>query len=94
MKLIERIKEELKVNNNKISQGFIELESSRASKQFFCTNNTVICVMRLDSGHEVVAYAQVLDEKNFNEDVGKRVAADKCKDKLWELFGNIAKAIM
>ena len=92
--LITKIKDDLKRNNNKISVGLIEMLSKNSEKTFFMTKNTVICVMRLESGNEIVSYAQVLDENNFDENIGKKVAENKCKDELWKLVGNIAKAIM
>jgi len=90
MMLIERIEKALKSNNGKIPQELIEIEASKAKKTYFKTDNTVICVMRLESGHEIVGYAQVLDKNNFDENIGKRVAENKCKDKLWEVLGSIA----
>jgi len=92
--LVDKIKEELKDNNGKLSFNFIqELAESSKTTHIKPTENTRICVLTLPTGHEVVGVAQVLDKKNDVEEIGQKVAYDRTVDEIWRVAGNIAKLI-
>jgi len=91
MRLIKKIEKELRENGNKISSKFVEEIGNEAEKIFFHTKHSVVCVLVLKSGHEVIGYGQVLDVKNFNIEIGKRIAEQNAREKLWEIVGAIAK---
>jgi len=93
--LVEKIREELKTNNGKLSYKFIQgLAKSSKATHIKPTENTRICVLTLPTGHEVVGVAQVLDKKNDVEEIGQKVAYDKAVDEIWRVTGNIAKLIL
>lgn len=93
--LISRITRELEENGNKISPAFIEqlvIESDRLYLR--PTPNMRLCIIRLQSGHEVLGKAQVLDSDNDIEEFGNSVALTNATNEIWSLVGSIAKAVM
>ncbi len=97
MSLINRITQELKDNNNKLSNSFIDKElfnSSTRIEHGKIGDSCRVCVITLPAGHKLVGYALVLDPKNDIESVGQEVAYTNAADKIWETYGSIAKAIM
>lgn len=95
MNLNQMIKDELSVNNNKLSPSFIEsvyLASTVTHHKL--TANTRVCAITLPTGHEVVGIAQVLDAANDVESIGQSVAERNAKEELWKLCGTIAKCYL
>jgi len=95
--LIDRLNIELENNSNKISPAFIEAELN--SPNTTVTHGRVgdscrVCVITLPAGHKLVGYALVLDPANDIELLGQEVAYDNAKEKIWEAYGSIAKALM
>lgn len=87
-----RIKEDMEANNGKISPVLVDEIAHEAEVVYVHpTANTRICVLRLQSGHEVVGIAQVLDAKNDVESIGNQIAYNRAKDQIWSVLGNIAK---
>lgn len=92
--LIEILKLDLRDNNGKISQSFIDIIANSSEVIYLKpTDNTRICVIKLETGHEVVGIAQVLDAKNDVPEKGKEIAFQRAKDQLWSVFGSIAKVL-
>lgn len=91
--LIQDIKHELSVNNNKISKRFIDDLAESATSIIYLrpTPNMRLCIITLPSGHEVLGKAQVLDSANDVEELGNKVAYDNAVNELWAVCGTIAK---
>ncbi len=93
---IKMLKKELDQNHGKISQEFTNRFLNHPSTivtHARVTPNTRVCVITLTTGHDLVGYAQVLDEKNDVEDIGQEVAYNNAKEEIWSVFGSIAKVI-
>lgn len=95
MDLKKMIRAELDRNSGKLSPDFIDEVSQSATVVVHrrLTHNTRVCVIVLPSGHELVGYAQVLDAKNDDESIGRKVAYDNAKEQLWSTLGSIAKVV-
>lgn len=92
---IESIKKELKDQNNKLSYSFIQNLAARATVIYIQpTPSMRLCVLQLESGHEVLGKAQVLDSNNDLEEIGNKVAYTNAVEELWATIGNIAKVVM
>jgi ATP-dependent protease HslVU (ClpYQ) peptidase subunit len=92
--LIERIKENLESNNGKISYDFIQNLAENADiKYLHPTSRTRLCIMTLDSGHDIVGKAQVLDPNNDVEEIGNEIAFENAREQIWAVCGNIALAL-
>lgn len=48
---------------------------------------TVVCLLTLQNGFELVGTSGVIDAANFDLEIGKKVARDKAVSKIWELEG-------
>ena len=93
---IHILEKELKKNHGKISKEFIDgflNDPSTVVTHMRVTSNTRVCVITLTTGHDLVGYAQVLDEKNDVESIGQEVAYNNAKEEIWSAFGSIAKVI-
>lgn len=93
-KMIDSIAKELDGNNGMISFAFIEgLVEEGTVQHFHLTDNMRVCVIRLESGHEVLGKAQVLNAENDNQEKGEQVAYENAVGELWAVCGSIAKAL-
>ena len=78
-------------NGGKLPVSFINKEVGAAEvTHTHLTPNMRVCVIRLQSGHEVIGVAQVLDAANDVEKIGQEVAFTNAKNELWKVFGAIA----
>lgn len=83
-------------NNGKIPLEFIDgLLHSKDTKVTHIrpTPNTRVCVITLPTGHDLVGYAQVLDENGDIELKGQEVAYNRAKEQIWVTLGSIAKVV-
>lgn len=75
---------------NRVTPDMIDAEIENARQidfhQFPGTPVTVVCV-ELDNGFRVVGKAAAVSAKNFDDEVGRRVALDDVRNQLWQLLG-------
>lgn len=93
---IDQLKIALDGNSGKIPVQFIQAhlhDPRTVVTHIRPTPNTRVCVITLTTGHDLVGYAQVLDEKNDIELVGQSVAYDNAAEEIWRVFGAVAKVI-
>ena len=92
--LVGKIEGCLAENDGKLSKEFIMALADEAEKIYLQpTPSMRLCIMRLESGHEVIGVAQVLDPNNDVEEIGNKVAYDRAMDDIWGLAGSIAKIL-
>ncbi len=84
----------IKDNDGKIGFEFITKYADRAEHIYLQpTANMRLCVLKLETGHEVIGVAQVLDSKNDVESTGNKIAYNNAVNELWKTFGAIAKVL-
>lgn len=54
---------------------------------FIISGTMTICVIRLDNGFQVTGESACVDPKNYNKEMGEKIAHDNAFNKLWPLFG-------
>ncbi len=94
--IVERLAQELDSNGGRISSQFLLNEVERDDTKItfeHLTDNMRVCIIRLESGHEVIGKAQVLNKDNDNPAVGNEVAYTNAVNELWTVFGNVALVI-
>lgn len=64
-----------------IEQMIETIEYSKLGKK------TTVCLMTLKNGFEIVATSSCIDPKDYDQEVGNKIALEKAMDKLWELEG-------
>ena len=89
-----RLTAALDSNSGRIPFNFIEAEVASAKVTYLHpTDSMRLCIIKLQSGHEVIGVAQVLDANNDVEAIGNSVALQNATNELWKVFGNIALAL-
>ena len=64
-----------------------DLKEHIVKKEFIkMWEKTVICLLTLDNGFEVVWSTAPINKENFSLEVGEQYAYEKAVDKLWELY--------
>jgi hypothetical protein len=93
MSLYDDVKVALAANANKLPVAFVNEQIEQSTVTFLkLTPNMRVCIIRLQSGHEVIGIAQVLDASNDVEEIGNNVALQNATNELWKTFGAIALA--
>lgn len=93
--IIDNVKEALTENDNKLSPEYINSLISAADVEYFHLTPTLrVCVITLQSGHEVLGKAQVLDPANDVAEIGNSVAYTNAVNEIWYQVGAIAKAVL
>ena len=95
-KFIEGLLKAVDNNGGKIPESFVNYYVySRDTKisHVQVTPNTRVCVVTLETGHDLIGYSQVLDAKNDVELIGQRIAYENAIDNIWSVFGSIVKAL-
>lgn len=91
---IESINKNLVANNGKLSFDFILSLVDKGTVQYLHPTPTMrLCIISLESGHEVLGKAQVLDASNDVEEIGNKVAYDNALSDIWVTIGSIAKVL-
>jgi hypothetical protein len=52
---------------------------------------TTICCLVLRNGFTVIGESSCVSEKNFDQAIGRKIAKDNAKDKIWALEGYLLK---
>ena len=79
----------------KLSVKFIDDLAETANTIYLHPTPTMrICILQLETGHEVYGVAQVLREENDSEYLGNQVAFNNAKNEIWSTIGSIAKALL
>ena len=93
-KLLAGISLCLEQNSGKLTFPFLQSLVETGTVQYLHPTSTMrLCIITLESGHEVLGVAQVLDPANDIEELGNKVAYDNAIGELWGTIGSIAKAI-
>jgi len=58
-------------------------------------NTTVtVCLLTLENGFNVIGESACASPENFDEDIGRKVAKNDAKSKIWNLEGYLLKEIL
>lgn len=92
--ILGKVRAELETNEGKLSFPFIKsLVDAGTVTYFQLSPNMRVCIIKLESGHEVLGKAQVLDAANDIEALGNEVAYNNAVNEVWAVAGNIAKVV-
>lgn len=53
-----------------------------------------ICVLTLDNGFTVTGESAAASPSNFDENIGRKLARDQARNKIWALEGYLLKSIL
>jgi len=69
------------------------IDSKITHEQYFHVDNTTvtICYLALENGFGVVGESAAVSLDNFDVEIGKKVAKDNAREKIWALEGYLLK---
>jgi hypothetical protein len=69
------------------------LEEVIVSEQFHVFPNTTFtsCLLTLANGYTVLGESACASPENFNADLGRKIARDNAKNKIWQLEGYLLR---
>ena len=70
-----------------------DLEAKIVSEDYhvFEGTNVTVCLLTLQNGFAVVGESAAVSPANFNAEVGRKVARQKARDRLWALEGYLLR---
>jgi hypothetical protein len=71
------------------------IDSVIRSRQFFrATDTLTICVLTLANGFTVTGESACASPDNYRQDIGKRIAFDNAREKIWPLEGYLLRQML
>lgn len=67
-------------------------EIARSAQDFYWHvpgTTTVVCALSLTNGYVVIGEAACVEPSNFDEALGRKIAYNKAREKLWALEGYV-----
>lgn len=66
-----------------------DIDNAIAAEQYHVFEGalTTICLLTLRNGFTVTGESACVSPENFNAEIGRKVARDKARDKIWALEG-------
>ncbi len=53
----------------------------------FPGTTVTVCLLKLRNGYSVVGKSACVSQENFNEELGRKIAREDARDKIWALEG-------
>jgi len=71
-----------------------DVEATIASEQFYIFPGTTltVCCLTLQNGFQVTGESACASPSNFNEEIGRKIARESAKQKIWVLEGYLLKS--
>jgi len=93
-KQIEEMIQEKGLNAPRLTSS--QIDDLIKSKQFHVFDNTTVtvCCLTLQNGFNVLGESAAVSAKNFDKKIGKQVAFDNAREKIWQLEGYLLKQKM
>lgn len=58
----------------------------------FPGSTLTVCALTLRNGFQVVGESASASPENFNEELGRKIARDRARDKIWQLEGYLLRS--
>ena len=70
------------------------IDATIASEAFYVFPGTTltVCALTLRNGFQVVGESAAASPSNFNEEIGRKIARDNARAKIWALEGYLLKS--
>lgn len=81
----------LDVNKDKVTSAHIEATIKDEDYYVFPGTELTVCCLTLINGFKVVGESACASPQNFNIDIGRKIARENAKEKIWALEGYLLK---
>lgn len=79
------------LNAPRITNGWIDRCIREAQFHVFPGTTTTVCCLTLANGFTVTGESACASPENFDEEIGRKIAAGNARDKIWALVGYLLK---
>ena len=73
---------------NKVTQEQVDKLFNESEKETWCVfGKSFVLAVKLTNGFTIIEDASCVDTANFDIEIGKKIAEERIKNKIWELEG-------
>lgn len=84
---IEKMIQEKGLTNPRVTPTDVDNAVDSVTYYNFPGTTITICLITMQNGYHVTGESGCADPKNFNKEVGEKIAFDQAKAKIWPLLG-------
>ena len=88
---IEKEIQEKGLNAPRLTPELIDSVITLEDYYVFPNSMMTVCCLTLKNGFNVVGESACVSPENFNEEIGRKIARDSARNKIWELEGYLLK---
>lgn len=78
-------------HNPRLTEEYLESRIEQELYHVFPDTALTVCALILDNGYAVVGESAPITVANFNEARGREIARARARDKMWSLYGFVAR---
>ncbi len=88
---IEQKIQEKGLNAPRLTPDHIDSVIVKEDYHVFPGTTTTVCRLELRNGYSVIGYGAAVSPENFDEEIGRKIARDDARNKIWMLEGYLLK---
>jgi hypothetical protein len=78
----------------RLTPEMIDAEIITEQYHVFPGTTVTVCCLTLRNGFNTIGHSACVSPDNFDEAIGRKVARDKARDKIWELEGYLLREML
>ena len=80
-----------KLTGERITPEIIDQSIASAQYHIFPGTTTTVCLLKLINGFTVIGESACASVENFDEELGRKIAFDNARNKIWQLEGYLLR---
>ena len=86
-KTIEKEIQDKGLNAPRLTPDYIDAQIAGEAYYVFPGTTLTVCALTLRNGYQVIGESASASPSNFDEELGRKIARGKARDKIWSLEG-------